>query len=183
MATPRTGTHSETMRPAITSRFRHFGGSAAQGPSVIQIHGEGPFQVMLGASVRHPLDGQQVGKLTERPTSHRTAFGCSSSSPLDLLCHAKYSRPRATGRQLPKWREPSGTSFLQHQANIPDACHLSFRPTLWKRTKSAKLGRRVPPRGRVRDANLGISDPIHPAPSLPTLRLPPSGAGCGRWRD
>jgi quercetin dioxygenase-like cupin family protein len=27
----------------------HFGGSAAQGPSVIQLHGEGPFQVMLGA--------------------------------------------------------------------------------------------------------------------------------------
>jgi len=42
------------MRPAITSTFRHFGGSAAQGPSVIQIHGEGPFQVMLGASCKAP---------------------------------------------------------------------------------------------------------------------------------
>ena len=27
----------------------HFGGSAAQGPSVIQLHGEGPFQLVLGA--------------------------------------------------------------------------------------------------------------------------------------
>ena len=33
----------------IPPRHAHFGGSAAQGPSVIQLHGEGPFQVMLGA--------------------------------------------------------------------------------------------------------------------------------------
>lgn len=33
----------------IPARHAHFGGSAAQGPSVIQLHGEGPFQVMLGA--------------------------------------------------------------------------------------------------------------------------------------
>ncbi len=33
----------------IPSGHAHFGGSSAQGPSVIQLHGEGPFQVMLGA--------------------------------------------------------------------------------------------------------------------------------------
>ena len=33
----------------IPARHAHFGGSTAQGPSVIQLHGEGPFQVMLGA--------------------------------------------------------------------------------------------------------------------------------------
>ncbi len=33
----------------IPPKHAHFGGSAAQGPSVIQLHGEGPFQVILGA--------------------------------------------------------------------------------------------------------------------------------------
>ena len=33
----------------IPARHAHFGGSTAQGPSVIQLHGEGPFQVMVGA--------------------------------------------------------------------------------------------------------------------------------------
>jgi uncharacterized protein (TIGR02246 family) len=33
----------------IPPRHAHFGGSSAQGPSVIQLHGQGPFQVMLGA--------------------------------------------------------------------------------------------------------------------------------------
>lgn len=33
----------------LPARHAHFGGSTAQGPSVIQLHGEGPFQVMLGA--------------------------------------------------------------------------------------------------------------------------------------
>ena len=33
----------------IPPRHAHFGGSASSGPSVIQLHGEGPFQVMLGA--------------------------------------------------------------------------------------------------------------------------------------
>ena len=33
----------------IPPRHAHFGGSTAQGPSVIQLHGEGPFQVILGA--------------------------------------------------------------------------------------------------------------------------------------
>ena len=33
----------------IPPRHAHFGGSAAQGPSVIQLHGEGPFQLVLGA--------------------------------------------------------------------------------------------------------------------------------------
>jgi ketosteroid isomerase-like protein/quercetin dioxygenase-like cupin family protein len=33
----------------IPARHAHFGGSGAQGPTVIQIHGEGPFQTMLGA--------------------------------------------------------------------------------------------------------------------------------------
>jgi uncharacterized protein (TIGR02246 family) len=32
----------------IPPRHAHFGGSSAQGPSVIQLHGEGPFQVVLG---------------------------------------------------------------------------------------------------------------------------------------
>lgn len=33
----------------IPPRHAHFGGSAAAGPSVIQLHGEGPFLLMLGA--------------------------------------------------------------------------------------------------------------------------------------
>ncbi|HMI55342.1 MAG TPA: DUF4440 domain-containing protein [Gemmatimonadaceae bacterium] len=33
----------------IPPRHAHFGGSAASGPSVIQLHGVGPFQLMLGA--------------------------------------------------------------------------------------------------------------------------------------
>lgn len=33
----------------IPPRHAHWGGSTAQGPSVIQLHGEGPFQVVLGA--------------------------------------------------------------------------------------------------------------------------------------
>ena len=33
----------------IPPRHSHFGGSAAQAPSVIQLHGEGPFQLVLGA--------------------------------------------------------------------------------------------------------------------------------------
>ncbi len=33
----------------IPPRHAHFGGSAAQAPSVIQLHGEGPFQLVLGA--------------------------------------------------------------------------------------------------------------------------------------
>lgn len=33
----------------IPPKHAHFGGSAASGPSVIQLHGEGPFQVILGA--------------------------------------------------------------------------------------------------------------------------------------
>ena len=33
----------------IPPRHSHFGGSSAQGPSVIQLHGEGPFQLVLGA--------------------------------------------------------------------------------------------------------------------------------------
>ncbi len=33
----------------IPPRHAHWGGSAADGPSVIQLHGEGPFQLMLGA--------------------------------------------------------------------------------------------------------------------------------------
>ena len=33
----------------IPPRHAHFGGSAATGPSVIQLHGEGPFLLMLGA--------------------------------------------------------------------------------------------------------------------------------------
>jgi len=33
----------------IPPKHAHFGGSAAQGPSVIQLHGQGPFQVILGA--------------------------------------------------------------------------------------------------------------------------------------
>ena len=33
----------------IPPRHAHFGGSAAQGPSVIQLHGEAPFLLMLGA--------------------------------------------------------------------------------------------------------------------------------------
>ncbi|MFL5569108.1 MAG: DUF4440 domain-containing protein [Gemmatimonadaceae bacterium] len=33
----------------IPPRHAHFGGSAASGPVVIQLHGEGPFQTMLGA--------------------------------------------------------------------------------------------------------------------------------------
>ena len=33
----------------IPPRHAHWGGSAAQGPSVIQLHGEGPFQLVLGA--------------------------------------------------------------------------------------------------------------------------------------
>jgi uncharacterized protein (TIGR02246 family) len=33
----------------IPPRHAHFGGSAASGPSVIQLHGQGPFQVILGA--------------------------------------------------------------------------------------------------------------------------------------
>jgi len=32
----------------IPPRHSHFGGSAAQAPSVIQLHGEGPFQLVLG---------------------------------------------------------------------------------------------------------------------------------------
>ncbi len=32
----------------IPPRHAHFGGSAASGPSVIQLHGQGPFEVMLG---------------------------------------------------------------------------------------------------------------------------------------
>jgi uncharacterized protein (TIGR02246 family) len=32
----------------IPPRHAHFGGSTAQGPSVIQLHGEGPFQVIIG---------------------------------------------------------------------------------------------------------------------------------------
>jgi ketosteroid isomerase-like protein/quercetin dioxygenase-like cupin family protein len=32
----------------IPPRHAHFGGSAASGPSVIQLHGMGPFQVMIG---------------------------------------------------------------------------------------------------------------------------------------
>lgn len=33
----------------IPPRHAHFGGSAATGPSVIQLHGQGPFQVIVGA--------------------------------------------------------------------------------------------------------------------------------------
>lgn len=33
----------------IPARHAHFGGSTAQGASVIQLHGEGPFQVIVGA--------------------------------------------------------------------------------------------------------------------------------------
>jgi quercetin dioxygenase-like cupin family protein len=33
----------------IPARHAHFGGNTAQVASVIQLHGEGPFQVMLGA--------------------------------------------------------------------------------------------------------------------------------------
>jgi ketosteroid isomerase-like protein/quercetin dioxygenase-like cupin family protein len=33
----------------IPPRHSHFGGSSAAGPSVIQLHGQGPFQVILGA--------------------------------------------------------------------------------------------------------------------------------------
>jgi uncharacterized protein (TIGR02246 family) len=33
----------------IPPRHAHFGGSPASGPSVIQLHGQGPFQVVLGA--------------------------------------------------------------------------------------------------------------------------------------
>ena len=33
----------------IPPRHAHFGGSAAEGPSVIQLHGQGPFQVIVGA--------------------------------------------------------------------------------------------------------------------------------------
>ena len=33
----------------IPPRHAHFGGSAAKGPSVIQLHGQGPFQVIVGA--------------------------------------------------------------------------------------------------------------------------------------
>ncbi len=33
----------------IPPRHAHFGGSAASGPSVIQLHGQGPFQVIVGA--------------------------------------------------------------------------------------------------------------------------------------
>ena len=33
----------------IPPRHAHWGGSTAQGPSVIQLHGEGPFQLVLGA--------------------------------------------------------------------------------------------------------------------------------------
>jgi uncharacterized protein (TIGR02246 family) len=33
----------------IPPRHAHFGGSAAQGAAVVQLHGEGPFQVILGA--------------------------------------------------------------------------------------------------------------------------------------
>ncbi len=33
----------------IPPRHAHFGGSAATGPAVIQLHGQGPFQVILGA--------------------------------------------------------------------------------------------------------------------------------------
>ena len=33
----------------IPPRHAHFGGSSAAGPSVIQLHGQGPFQVILGA--------------------------------------------------------------------------------------------------------------------------------------
>jgi ketosteroid isomerase-like protein/quercetin dioxygenase-like cupin family protein len=33
----------------VPPKHAHFGGSAASGPSVIQLHGEGPFQVILGA--------------------------------------------------------------------------------------------------------------------------------------
>ena len=32
----------------IPPKHAHFGGSAAQAPSVVQLHGEGPFQVILG---------------------------------------------------------------------------------------------------------------------------------------
>jgi uncharacterized protein (TIGR02246 family) len=33
----------------IPPRHAHFGGSATSGPSVVQLHGEGPFQVIVGA--------------------------------------------------------------------------------------------------------------------------------------
>ncbi|MDP9277981.1 MAG: cupin domain-containing protein, partial [Gemmatimonadota bacterium] len=33
----------------IPPRHAHFGGSAADAASVIQLHGEGPFQLVLGA--------------------------------------------------------------------------------------------------------------------------------------
>jgi len=33
----------------VPPRHAHFGGSAASGPSVIQLHGQGPFQVIVGA--------------------------------------------------------------------------------------------------------------------------------------
>lgn len=33
----------------IPPRHAHFGGSSASGPSVIQLHGQGPFQVIVGA--------------------------------------------------------------------------------------------------------------------------------------
>ena len=33
----------------VPPRHAHFGGSTASGPSVIQLHGEGPFQLMVGA--------------------------------------------------------------------------------------------------------------------------------------
>ncbi|HEX9129844.1 MAG TPA: DUF4440 domain-containing protein [Gemmatimonadaceae bacterium] len=33
----------------VPPKHAHFGGSTAQGPSVVQLHGEGPFQVILGA--------------------------------------------------------------------------------------------------------------------------------------
>lgn len=33
----------------VPPKHAHFGGSAASGPAVIQLHGEGPFQVILGA--------------------------------------------------------------------------------------------------------------------------------------
>jgi quercetin dioxygenase-like cupin family protein len=32
----------------IPPKHAHFGGSASSGPSVVQLHGEGPFQVILG---------------------------------------------------------------------------------------------------------------------------------------
>ena len=33
----------------IPPRHAHFGGSGAQGPTIIQLHGQGPFQTIVGA--------------------------------------------------------------------------------------------------------------------------------------